>query len=99
MPSATSASVKVRFACALLTPYNLITGVRKTLQAYTAPSASCIRKAAPAMTQRFGEEDWTDEFCMRDTSLFECHNRLTSNGDDASVKSTGEVRATRTMLR
>src|SRR5579859_3395063 len=99
MPSATRVTLNVALADTFETLYNVMTFGRKTLQAYTAPSASCIRKAAPAMTQRLGEEDWTDEFCMGDTSLFECHNRLTSNGDDASVKSTGEVRATRTMLR
>ena len=47
------AMVNVSVTSEIVQPNDLVSGMRNTLQAYTAPSAICITTPAAAMTQRF----------------------------------------------
>src|SRR5690348_16049302 len=55
-PPAKAANPRTRIAssnayvvCVMLHPYAFVSGMRNTLQAYTAPSAICMRTPAPAI--------------------------------------------------
>src|SRR5438132_11166091 len=52
-PSMRIANPKARVGCDTDQPKFLVRGIRKTLQAYTAPSATCITMPATAITHRF----------------------------------------------
>src|SRR5260221_4410165 len=53
MPSTKMLIVNVNVTSGMLHPNCFASGVRKTLQAYTAPNAICRKTPAVAMTQRF----------------------------------------------
>src|SRR5260370_40890841 len=53
MPSTKMLIVNVNVTSGMLHPNCFASGVRKTLQAYTAPNAICKKTPAVAMTQRF----------------------------------------------
>src|SRR5579875_596344 len=52
-PTTKIAMVKVSVTCSIDQPNFAVSGLRKTLHAYTAPSAICMTTAANAIPQRF----------------------------------------------
>lgn len=63
------ARVKVSVTCGMVHPKALLSGMRNTLQAYTAPSPICITMPAIAIPQRFGTA-WQLQAYDLDLSLF-----------------------------
>jgi hypothetical protein len=60
-PKQKMAIVKVSVTCEMVQPNCLTSGVRKTLQAYTAPKAICMQTPATAISQRLARGCWSSD--------------------------------------
>src|SRR5215469_15818095 len=91
------AIVKVQVTCAIDQPNCFVSGLRNTLHAYTAPSATCIKKPASAIPQRLvGAIQCLRAVLERcfdqwSTPIYECHGAAQSSWRNSATTCKGRA--------